>query len=124
MTSSTQMKDYFHQMAAGKIKPSDISYIKQKGRGLNNYRSKKLKYRVNQVGRSSSLLSPVEQNILQAARKSAIKSKTKGKRRHLGKGQHRGKKTSHRGRKKSSNKKKPKAVKTKKKKKSRDIFSK
>jgi len=121
MTSSTQMKEYFHQMATGKIKPSDISFIKQKGRGLNNYRNKKLKYKINQIGRSSTLLSPVQQNILQAARKSAIKSKTKPKQKHSTKGHRSGKKTSHKASRKSTSKGKTKKLK---KKKQKDIFSK
>lgn len=131
MTSQTQMKEYFQRMAAGKIKPSDISYINQRGRGLNNYRHKKLKYRLNQIGRSSTVVSPVEQNIMQAAKKSAIKRKADSTSDHLKKKRRTSKKTkkprkkSKKTKKKATHKKQKRASKSKiGHKKRKDIFSK
>lgn len=64
------MEDYFLDMAKGKIGPSELYFINQRGRGISNTRKAKAIYRIPKPktgGHSvGNVISPVEQGIIQA----------------------------------------------------------
>lgn len=71
------MEDYFLNMAKGKIGPSELYFINQKGRGISNTRKTKAIYRIPKTGGRSvgNVISPIEQGIIQAKADVAMKKK-------------------------------------------------
>lgn len=72
------MEDYFLNMAKGKIGPSELYFINQKGRGISNTRKAKAIYRIpNKTGGRSvgNVISPIEQGIIQAKADVAMKKR-------------------------------------------------
>ena len=116
MASVRQMENYFNSMAHGKVKPSQMYMINQKGRGIGNSRRARSIYKVSQVGGAASIISPVQQGIVQAKKKTGIKRKASSSRSHSKTKRRRvsGKKRKKRGRKKKGRKKKKKKKKGKK----------
>lgn len=81
MASAADMERYFTEMSKGKIEPSEMYIINQKGRGIGNPRRGRAMYKIpNQIGSGPkpSFISPVTQGIAQA--RSKTKQGTKRKR--------------------------------------------
>ena len=73
MSNLEKWKNYFRNMAEGKVPLEQVYVISQKGQGLGNSRNGKVMYGVrSQLGSGTVNISPVQQGIQQA--KSELKS--------------------------------------------------
>lgn len=130
MANVSQMENYFTEMSKGKIEPSELYIINQKGRGIGNPRRSKAIYRIpNQTGSGSTapFISPIAQGIAQARShlKQGTKRKRSGSASHSAKRRRTTKKKTKKTKKKRSTKKRTKGTKkkgSKRKKTSRSVF--
>lgn len=109
------MEKYFQNMCEGKM---DKNIINQQGRGIGKSRRGKAWYKIPNMsgGARPVMISPVEQSIVQAEKKSAIKRKRSRSASHSSKGRGATKKKKKGNKKKKKKKKNPaKKQKTKKK---------